>query len=561
MGDLDPGFPMNRSESLRDEFARRYAVGAYFTLEEAIAAMVPFVTALAQHHQSGVSLFVHPSSLRFRGGLCTLDLEAAADLPLLTSDRACLAPEERESPKGGPVASVFSCGAILYEMLTGEPVGPSMLRPSELAPEIPESFELLLGKALITDPTQRPSELRALAQALHQCAPIGPAPGAVDADELEESLNIDLEVSMSLLPAATNSARQSMIDIGIARAKMAAIEARALGASPQAQAAVRADAARSSDGPVKRPAAAGPKGATERLAELKVRLEGDPRPRYVVIKSGMDHGPFTAVELLHQIATRSFTATHDLIDTFSKDERPISEWSEFAPFAEQAQRSIDVQQERKQLVAAVSADRSRTRNKALAAATLAVIGLAGLAFLYFRFGKKFGVDAELKGSQAENVDFEGSLGKGKGKGAAKTGGARTYAGNKASGENNGTSDEAGHESESAGVVHPVVPDGLSCSGARARYVEDYSKEAPPDLTAGSYSAVLGRGDYLNACAAPPSMSVSICAAVQNGHAVGVTVTTNPPNGTVARCVAGQVRSLSFPSHPRLDITTTSFAAN
>ena len=27
--------------------------------------------------------------------------------------------------------------------------------------------------------------------------------------------------------------------------------------------------------------------------------------------------------------------------------------------------------------------------------------------------------------------------------------------------------------------HPVLPGGLSCEGARARYVEDYDKAAPP----------------------------------------------------------------------------------
>ena len=37
---------------------------------------------------------------------------------------------------------------------------------------------------------------------------------------------------------------------------------------------------------------------TQRLADLKASLESDPRPRYVVIKDGMDHGPFSAVELL-----------------------------------------------------------------------------------------------------------------------------------------------------------------------------------------------------------------------------------------------------------------------
>jgi hypothetical protein len=84
--------------------------------------------------------------------------------------------------------------------------------------------------------------------------------------------------------------------------------------------------------------------------------------------------------------------------------------------------------------------------------------------------------------------------------------------------------------------------------------------AQPDLTAGQFGAVLNRGTYLNSCGVPPSMSVSICAAVQNGRAVGVTVRTDPPNGGIAGCIRGQVSSMSFPSNPRLDVSNTVFQA-
>jgi len=57
---------------------------------------------------------------------------------------------------------------------------------------------------------------------------------------------------------------------------------------------------------------------------------------------------------------------------------------------------------------------------------------------------------------------------------------------------------------------------------------------------------------------PDSMKLNICAAVQNGRAVGVTVVTTPRNGRIASCVAAGVRRLSFPSHPKLDVTRTVF---
>jgi hypothetical protein len=91
------------------------------------------------------------------------------------------------------------------------------------------------------------------------------------------------------------------------------------------------------------PRVSGVDQATEALTELKQRLESDPRPRYVVIKEGMDHGPFNAVELLQQIASNTFTEDDLLRETFSKDERLINDWPEFAPFAENRKgRALEV---------------------------------------------------------------------------------------------------------------------------------------------------------------------------------------------------------------------------
>ena len=108
----------------------------------------------------------------------------------------------------------------------------------------------------------------------------------------------------------------------------------------------------------------------------------------------------------------------------------------------------------------------------------------------------------------------------------------------------------------------MVAGGGSCEAARNAYVLEYknNNDTPPDLTAGAYGAVLNRGTYLNSCGVPPSMAVTICAAVQNGRAVGVTVRTKPANGGIAGCVRGAVFGMSFPAHPRLDVSTTVFKA-
>ena len=63
-------------------------------------------------------------------------------------DRAALAPEERNGIPGDARSSVYTIGAVLYELLTGEVVGPGMRRPSELVPGLPAAVEGLLGHRL-----------------------------------------------------------------------------------------------------------------------------------------------------------------------------------------------------------------------------------------------------------------------------------------------------------------------------------------------------------------------------------------------------------------------------
>lgn len=108
---------------------------------------------------------------------------------------------------------------------------------------------------------------------------------------------------------------------------------------------------------------------------------------------------------------------------------------------------------------------------------------------------------------------------------------------------------------------PSAPSSLtSCEAALAAYNEslDLSGRNVPDLPRAAYAAVLENGGYLLRCGVPSKMSIDICAAIQEGRAVGVTIVTNPPSARVRACVAAAVRSLRFPVHPRLDVTRTRF---
>jgi hypothetical protein len=113
------------------------------------------------------------------------------------------------------------------------------------------------------------------------------------------------------------------------------------------------------------------------------------------------------------------------------------------------------------------------------------------------------------------------------------------------------------------VALPDLPGRASCKQARAAYVEHWSigdDQGMPDLTAGQLAGVLGDGHYLAECRVPSLVEVSICAAVQQGRALGVTVVTRPRAPRLERCVDAAVRELGFPVHPRMDVTQTVFRA-
>lgn len=497
-------------QTLREFLDAKRAQGRRTPLTQSVQMIVPLCVEIADLHVQGFRLLLHPSNIKIESGRLRLDRDRATSAPQTAADQACLAPELNQQPAGAQ-ASVYSIGAILYELYTGLSAGPGMARPRDVVATAPPALEAVLSKALVADATHRPDDLYALAQAVYHLAPQPtiPPPPAADESRLDHVGDVNVDVSLSMLPP-----RPGATPVGVPQG----LNLRTRDPAPQ------------------------PKGdaATLELSELKKRLESDPTPRYVVIRDGMDHGPFTAVELLQQVASHKFTGEDLLADQVTGDEQPISEWEDFAPFADHARRHRDIADERAAVDRSVARESRQTKGKALIAASLFGVLLVG-AGAWFVTQKGVREDSvEVQTETVTSVDSEGSL---KSKKKRWKGGKKT------------TRRVVGSQ---GGI--PILSGGLSCAAARAAYVEEITMTGgSADITSGQYASIMNSGGYFSHCGVPSNVAVHICAAVQAGRAKGVTVTTKPRHAS-GRCVSQAVRRLKFPSHAKLDVVRTSFAA-
>ena len=401
-----------------------------------------------------------------------------------------------------------------------------MKRPREIEPALPESLEVLIGKSIIGDRTHRPADLGALASALYHVAPKKSIhPPDVSESRLDASAQLEVDVRFSMLPPevapAPPSGQASRDASHVSRVNG---QMRDVG-DPFGAPVID----RTNQGRAKRKVADDP---TAKLGALKARLESDPRPRYVVNKDKMDHGPFTAVELLQQIASHAFDGGDGLRDEISGQQMPISEWEEFAPFATQAGLLREKRAEEKAVVRAADADKKRGIAKTILAVSL-VVALAGVGTVWFltRRGTR-NEDVVVSNDRGGAVVVNGDI-----KGKKRPGGGTGHAGG-GGGFSGGQSYEAVLNSNNESVT--------------------MGESTGPDLTNAQLAGPLRHAAFVTGCGAPDDMKVQVRVAVRMGVPVGVTVQTTPSNAGIAGCIDRAVRGLRWQANPKTDFVTTNY---
>jgi hypothetical protein len=181
---------------------------------------------------------------------------------------------------------------------------------------------------------------------------------------------------------------------------------------------------------------------------------------------------------------------------------------------------------------------------------VACAGVAGVGVWYWRGGGLPDEDETAADDDTDDIDPH-----------AADGGAHRGGKKKKPGARRGKTKGSGHPpSAPAAPAGPAGPSGMSYEAALAGnnlHLAPGTKDAP-DLTDTQLAGPMRNGTFLDACGAPESMHVTVKVAIKNGHAVGVSVYTNPPNAPVGYCIERQVRGLYWPSSAKMDSFVTTY---
>ncbi|MDB4988303.1 MAG: Serine/threonine-protein kinase PknB [Myxococcaceae bacterium] len=441
------------------------------------------------------------------------------------AEAAFLAPELKMGGVPTRASDLFGLGALLYVLLTGRSPQEAFIAPSQAHPEATPALDAELLRALAPDPRARHASPEAFRAAL--LAQLADAEQETSSDF---GVEVEVEVNLaSLAPSRRPSARTG--DFAAVVPQAARVPQITNSAPEVGMRISMAEGFRPSieldDGELEAARERRPLGEVD-LKNVLAKITEDDSPRWMVVKNGMDHGPFSGRQLVNMIVQGEALSSHELLNSDTGVRGKLSEFAEFKDFLAQYELRRSEQDRARALA---SAEKSEQRGAffkiGVGLAAVAVIAVAGGLYALSRSGAGRGErdDADLEMYKRGELEVSGSAGI---LPVPKPGTRRS-----ASRSSGGSGGGASYED----AMMQAVDIGSSATGGGEQ-----------QLSAGSVAGTMNKhlNQLYSACVHgnPGKVTVDIAIA-GSGQVLGASVNGGDPG--LQRCVADQVRRIHFPS--------------
>jgi eukaryotic-like serine/threonine-protein kinase len=458
---------------------------------------------------------------------------------LPAEDQAFLAPEVKAGHMPDVRSDVFGVGALLYVLLTGRSPNDEFAAPSQVHPDATPELDAILLRCLAMDPAARFPSPEAVVQALLPLTASSPESevGEFGASNME----IDVDIAFSLAPPAPSHAPGPIV-INIGQPKLPNFETprppNVLRAPAQTPVASPAPAVGGTPAQA-RPQASAPAQAGVDIGELTARLTKNDAPRWMCVKNGMDHGPFTTREVIKGIVDGEILDDHQLFNMTTNDRKLLREMPDFGPFVQQYKIRKD---ERDHAVALERSNKVEKRSTAakfmILSVSVGVVLLAGAGYLMSRQSAK-------ERAAQKDMDLAALYDSGQVK-ITGTAGILQYtarAGAKRTGGGGGGAAPGGFSSYEDAMMQAMEMGDATKGGGE--------KQLSPGDVAGVMNRNLNRlfacvGDELRQGGKLGKVSMDM-AILGSGKVAGASV--KPGSAGFQRCIVNKLQGIQFPSFP------------
>lgn len=427
------------------------------------------------------------------------------------AEQAALALEVKSGRAASPRSDVFGLGAVLYQMLTGLSPAQGFTPPSQAHKEATEAVDQILLRSLAGDPQARfesPGELQQALLPFVLKAPTIP-PTA------EFGMDIEIDISLSQPPPS-------------------------LGPSPMAPPAVVVPKAAglpqdllAAPAPAAAPVAMAPEptsGGHDLKAALD-RIVANDAPRWMVVKDGLDHGPFSGRELVEQMLKGEVLEQHGLLNMDTGARKSAGDYDDFVDFLEEYKHKKRKADDRAALEKSVKGEAHANRLKLIIG--VATISMLGLGVGGWWFADRQAADEETLADGSTDELYEGGEVEVSGDGMLKKRRRRGGGG----GGGGGTGPFTSYEE----AMNRAVSLGDATKGGGERRLAS-------SQVASVMNRHINRFYQCKGQAAGYRGKVRIDVAIAgNGAVMGASVRQGP--AAFQSCVASKVKSINFPSFP------------